>query len=192
MIVFDDFYSDPYAIRKAALGLTYDTESVGTGVESHEPIPHKAMTKLAELIGDFIWWESQHNVQCVQLLHSGHAKHQRPHVHGDRATPSHYRQWCAEITLTLPEHVRGSLDIFTCRKYKTSVLARHIDEDDFGSEGFDKLLSVPLKFNRCILFEANIAHALSKSAKVGTKVDDGSLTHTFFFCSGYNPAYNNG
>lgn len=191
MIVIDNFYSDPYAVRKAALGLTYDTKSFSAGVESHESVPHKAMTKLSQVIGDYVWWQSKHDVQCYQSLHGGHKACQRPHEHGDRSAPSHYRQWCAEVTLTLPEHVSGSLDFFQCKKHGASILARHFVEDDFGSEGFRRLFSVPLAFNRCVLFEANLAHALSKSAKVGKTLEDGSLTQTFFFFSGYNPDYNN-
>lgn len=191
MIVIDDFYSDPYTIRKAALGLVYDTKSFCAGVESHQPVAHKAMPKLAQYVGDYAWWKDKHDVQCYQSLHKGHRGFQRPHEHGDRSAPPHYRQWCAEVTLTLPEHVKGSLDFFQCRKHKASILRRQDVEDEFGSEDFDQLFSVELRFNRCVLFEANLAHALSKRAKVGTTLEDGSLTQLFFFFSGYNPDYNN-
>lgn len=204
IIIYDDFYANPIEVRNLALNNQFEESPSGNypGVNSHFKFYPDDMT-------DFFCYLSGEKIKPVQSSHYGGFRIQnagqtgKQYIHVD--LPSMTTTWAAVCYLSLPEHYTkedgttfDSGSKFWKHKktgmeqmpYDTEYLASiglHSPNDlkDFmDTEGIDEskwinTMSVPIKFNRLIMFRSNLWH--SQGELFGSDMHNGRLIQTFFF-----------
>jgi len=177
LFVVDNFYTNPDQVREFALNVEFKTDIQWyKGLRSVQPYRPKGLKEAFEyIIGEKItvWEEHGHN-GCFQICTA-----EDPQVyHFDQ------QKWAAMIYLSPDSPLESGT-----RLHKSKVTGlRHSSEEgiDFSFNGgfydstkFDITDSVGNIYNRLIIMDARCIH--SAGPYFGQGIEDGRLTHLFFF-----------
>lgn len=195
LVVIDDFYADPEAVRKLALGAEYvDFGEAGNfpGRESVKAFFTADHVRRFEALLD----RGVHHDPTrwvfgkFRLAQSGDCA--RTAVHIDKV------DWTAVVYLSLPPDCVGGLGVYGHRPTGRSRVpnARELerldyqDLDDYDrrviaadstdAEKWELVHTVPIRYNRCVLFRgARLFHGITQT--FGSDPQTGRLTQNFFF-----------
>ncbi len=197
LIIIDDFLTDPLLARNKALALDYDPKFKDgnyPGLLSTEPLPIPGLDEaVTGTIGAAVKPQpgTSHG-HCRLTL----AKDKG--LSGVHIDPCFYS---GILYLSLPEHCRGGTDFF---RHKRTGLDRVpgdmagvkaagyadpnrlvedvVNADTLKPSRWEKQFTVPMRFNRLILFSPWMFHNSARA--FGTKPDNGRLVHLMFFAAG--------
>lgn len=206
IIIHDDFYSNPIEIRQLALQTDFQKERLGHTYPGANSYHRHYIEEMTEFFS-YTCGERVAPIMTAhtggfrsQLKKDGQG---RQYIHVDIPNPN--CTWAAVCYLSLPEHYTKEDGTFydsgskfwkhkktgmECLPYDTAYLST------IGMNGYDDLrnfmetdgvdenkwictMSVPIKFNRVIVFRSNLWH--SQGELFGTDINNGRLIQTFFF-----------
>ncbi|OAO01912.1 DUF6445 family protein [Parasphingorhabdus sp.] len=194
LLVLDDFIADPRAARSAALALDYDPDNKHGNYPGHISTKPLDIQGLGERICDII------NVPVKAAPNTSHL-HCRVTLKGDKGRsgvhidPAFYS---GILYLSLPEHCKGGTEFF---RHKRTGLERvptdplMINKSGYGDINaliedvvnkdtnhparWSKVMTVPMRFNRLILFSPWMFH--NSGPAFGTTPENGRLVNLMFF-----------
>jgi len=198
MMVIDDFYEDPMEVRKAALALEYDP------IRPNTPYPGRNSAKA------MLWPNSDQMFSQILREpvrgHNGLSHGQfRQTMGGDkRGADIHVDPgsvWAGVLYMTLPQHCRGGTEFFRHRQYGTDcapvtpedlkaypgetsrdkLVDRLTEIDGRDRSKWDLIMTVPMRFNRLVLFRGWTWHTAGES--FGSTPENCRLVQLFFFQS---------
>lgn len=204
IIIYDDFYTDAETLRSNILNLEFDNGNIG-----NYPGKNSVNTYFDNNLLDFFCWATGEKIKPAKKSHCGGFRLQtaddigKQYIHID--LPSMNTTWAAVCYLSLPEHYTKEDGSFIDSgtkfwKHKRTGMEQmpfdtnYLKSIDINSpedlkvfldtEGIDKSLwintmSVPIKFNRLVLFRSNMWH--SQGELFGSDKYNGRLIQTFFF-----------
>ncbi|MFC3194038.1 DUF6445 family protein [Marinicella sediminis] len=196
LIVVDDFLDDPYALRNAALNLSYpEVQGPYPGRNSKERINIEGLhNEVSRLVGEPLMPMSHNQAhgKCRIALASdvGTAK---VHVDG-----SH---WSGILYLSEPEDCRGGTEFFrhiesdserapfsdqeAMEKYGAPSakqwVADVLEKDSTDDAKWEMTMRVPMRFNRLILLRPWLWHTAGEN--FGKQPENGRLVYLMFFAS---------
>src|SRR4051794_3989351 len=167
LIVIDDFLSEPDALRRRALELTYSGAGHFPGLNSIEKIKLNGLTgTISQLVHEPLhtpWSPDNPHESCRLALASDD---QPGRVHIDTS------HWTGVLSLSRDEDSSGGTEFFHHRRSSTNHLpltpatlskagynsygeldADILQKDSHDPTKWDRVLSVPLRFNRLILLQ---------------------------------------
>lgn len=197
LLVIDDFLADPMAARRVALALNYDPDNKHGNYPGHISTRPLVVEDLNEHIGKII------NVPVKGAENTSHM-HCRVTLQGDRGRsgvhidPAFYS---GILYLSLPEHCKGGTEFF---RHKRTGLERVpmdplavqkagysdinmliedvVNKDTSRPAKWTRVMTVPMRFNRLILFSPWMFHNSGKA--FGKTAEDGRLVQLMFFAKG--------
>jgi hypothetical protein len=196
LFVIDEFLPNPEAVRAKALTFDYSTPGRFPGLNSVEKIGFRWLdAAISRIVGEPVrspWTHDFSHGNCRLALASddGPAR-----IHIDQS------DWTGVLCLTRPEDCRGGTEFY--RHLPTGTDRLPINEErlrETGYSTYDELkedilvkdaldrskwelsMSVPLRFNRLILLQAQYWHTAGQS--FGTSVEDGRLVYLMFYLRG--------
>lgn len=192
VLVFDNFYRDPDAVRAIALRQDYtaDTKSDFPGLRSRQAAPPGMEEFFERTIGKRprtvdTTFQYQASVNRDQLF-----------VHGDRA------DWAGIVYLNPDQDGRPGTSFYRHREtglyrapdlFELIVCSRrtgkspaqviHTFQDDrFDLDRWEHLLTVPIRYNRLVVYDATRFHR--NASAWGETVEDSRLVQGFFIRTG--------
>lgn len=191
--VQDEFYTDPYSVRNFALSCDFSRAESGTWNGYHSlqrhPQTKEVFFKIARMISEektpnwddietsFQFWGKPTAGMFALLLES-----QSDTVHFHRRSGT----WAGVCYLTLPDHCNSRLGVSfyrhkatgleTCRGAAPAQILQ-LRQDASDRTKWEEIYSVPMLFNRMVIFDGRYFHAASDG--FGHTVDDGRLTQLF-------------
>ena len=202
LTVVDDFYDDPYKVRKLALSSAFDKPAwkLFPGREAvAENKDHGAdfLGRIREFIGEPCLGANPRTYEFPQgkfnLALAADEETRGTRVHVD------LNYWAAVIYLSLPEHCQGGtawyrhrstsaltdtaewhkalfghLDGESVEKVRAAMLKVSLDRDQW-----EEIARVEMRFNRAVIFEAHTFHATA--SLFGDRPENGRLTQNFEF-----------
>ena len=202
LLIIDDFLTDPHAVRRAALGLGYDPAlKAGNypGLLSDVPLDIKGLdAAVAARIG----------VPVAPMAGTSHGRC-RLTLAGDKGVSGVHIDPCfysGILYLSAAEHARGGTDFFRHRptgldRVPTTDLGllesgfadvndlveRVVNADTCKPARWEKVMTVPMRFNRLVLFSPWLFH--NAAPGFGRSAADGRLVMLLFFAqTGAQPA----
>ncbi len=196
LIVIDDFLADPHLARGRALALDYDPgfkQGNYPGLPSTQTLPIPGLDEaVSRIVGTPVKPQPGTLHGHCRLTLAGDQG--RSGVHVD---PSAYS---GILYLSLPEHCRGGTDFFRHKRTGLErvpgriedILAagyadinRLIDEvvnrDTLKPGAWERTFTVPMRFNRLILFSPWMFHNAARA--FGNGPENGRLVQTLFFAA---------
>lgn len=196
LLILDDFLADPHEMRRQALNLDYDPalkKGNYPGILSSRALPIKGLEEaVSARIGIKLQPAASTTHQYCRLTLGGDKG--RSGVHID---PCFYS---GILYLSLPEHCRGGTAFF---RHKPTGLERVpatqnelaasgytdvntlieqvINRDTLNSQRWERVMTVPMRFNRLILFSPWLFHNSGKP--FGDRPENGRLVHLMFFAA---------
>ena len=194
LIVIDDFYPDPEAVREAALGYAYPEGSgprTFPGRNSRQKhLPQGMDQAVSQVIGARVAGdpnpETTHGKFRITLASDA----SRYLVHADPTL----LDWVGVIYLNLPEQCRGGTAFFRHKglgsdrtpmsqeelaAYGPASVGELLSQDGNDPDKWLHLMTVPMRFNRLILYRPWSWH--SAGAAFGTSLEDGRLIQLVAF-----------
>ena len=199
LIVLDDFYADAVAIRQMALGLDYidhGGQAYFSGRNSREALINQGIVDgLSRITGERLTPAPNSAVGHFRIAFEGDLARQDVHI-------DPYRDWGGVVYFNTPEQCigRGGTSFWRHKKLGIDGMPMSWTKKDIEKYGFssyeemrlkvadidgtdrnnwDHLMTVPMKFNRCILFRAWLWH--SHTENFGNSMETGRLIQVFFF-----------
>ena len=196
LLIIDDFLADPHVARNKALALDYDPAFKNgnyPGLLSTEALP---IPGLDDAVGRII------GIPVLPQPGTSHG-HCRLTLARDQGLSGVHVDPCfysGILYLTLPEHCRGGTDFF--RHKRTGLERVPVDADQMLAAGYadpnqlieevvnadtlkpskwEKQLTVPMRFNRLILFSPWMFHNSARG--FGYTPENGRLVHLMFFAA---------
>lgn len=194
MIVIDDFFANPMHVREAALALDYpklDKAQPYPGVTSKTPMlwAH-ADQMLSQIIGEPLRAKSGFFHGHFRKAYAGDRGFGDIHIDPDTV-------WAGVLYLTLPEHCQGGTEFFRHKKYGTDgapitpeqlkiygetnsakLVDRLTEVDGLDRNNWDHIMTLPMRFNRLILFRGWMWHTAGIS--FGDNDENCRLIQIFF------------
>jgi hypothetical protein len=199
LIVLDDFYADAIKIREMALGLDYPDHGGAayySGRNSRQALINQGIVDgLSRICGEPLAPAPRSAVGHFRIGLAGDTPRQDIHI-------DPYRDWGGVVYFNTPEQClgRGGTSFWRHRElgldgmplswtqkdverygYKSyeSMRVTIADGDGNDRSKWDHLMTVPMRFNRCILFRAWLWH--SHAENFGDSMETGRLIQVFFF-----------
>lgn len=204
LIIWDNFYQDPLDIRNLVLSMEFET-----GKDKNYPGKNSILQYHPKEFNDFFSFLAGEPLKPAEGSHCGGFRIQnagetgKQYIHVD--LPSMKTTWAAICYLSLPEHYTkedGTLCDSGTKFWKNKTTGlEHLPYDTeylktiginnpddlfhyMNTEGTDEskwieMMSVPIKFNRLIMFRSNLWH--SQAELFGDSLENGRLIQTFFF-----------
>lgn len=197
LIVIDDFLADPHLARRRALALDYDPafkQGNYPGLPSTTPLPIPGMEDaVSRIIGTPVRPQPGTMHGHCRVTLAGDKGHSGVHV-----DPSTYS---GILYLSLPEHCRGGTDFFRHKRTGLErvpsriedllaagyadvnvLIGEVINRDTLRPAAWEKTFTVPMRFNRLVLFSPWMFHNAGRP--FGTTPENGRLIQTLFFAAG--------
>ena len=194
LMIIDDFLTDPHAVRAAALGLGYDPAlKAGNypGLLSDRPLAIRGLdAAVSARIG----------VPVAPMAGTSHG-HCRLTLAGDKGASGVHIDPCfysGILYLSLAEHARGGTDFFRHRPTGldripttdlalaqsgfadvNAAIAQTVNADTLKPARWEKLMTVPMRFNRLLLFSPWLFH--NAAPGFGKTLVNGRLVMLLFF-----------
>jgi hypothetical protein len=191
--IIDNYYIDPFAVREAALLYTYTRPETGTwnGLHSIQRHPDTeehffALARMIDPGGQPNWDQIQASYQfwsrpsagLFALLLEGQSDNVHYHLRsGARAAVCYFslpRDCDSRDGVSFYRHRASGL--VTCQGANISML-QQLKSDGPHRSRWEKIATVPMSFNRMIIFDARCFHAASDG--FGTSILDGRLAQIF-------------
>jgi hypothetical protein len=195
MIVVDDFYPDPMAVRRMALDMDYDEQKppiIFPGRNSaRKVIPEGVDAVVSAIVGEPVSanLEAPHGNFRVAFADDDNHMTYRRHVDMNS-------YWSGILSLTLPGDDQEGTKIFAHKElgdwvpteekagelgfdHVAEAVTYYVDRDTMDDGKWDLLMTVPMRFNRLILMRSQIWHEPGRS--FGDCLDNGRLVHLMIF-----------
>lgn len=192
VLVFDNFYRDPDAVRATALRQDYtpDPKSDFPGLRSRQATPVGLEEFFERTIG------KRPRTVDTTFQYQASANHDQLFVHGDRA------DWAGLVYLNPDQDGRPGTSFYRHRETglykspdlfelivcsrrirKSPVQVIHAFQDDrFDLDRWEHLLTVPIRYNRLVVYDATRFHR--NASAWGERVEDSRLVQGFFIRTG--------
>ena len=197
LLIVDDFLTDPHVARDKALALDYDPalkDGNYPGVLSARPLPIPGLDDaVTRIIGA--------KVQPQAGTSHGHCRLTLANdkgLSGVHIDPCFYS---GILYLNLPEHCRGGTDFFRHKRTglervptdtgqmlaagygdPNQLIEEVVNADTLKPSRWEKQLTVPMRFNRLVLFSPWMFHNSARG--FGSNAGNGRLVHLMFFAAG--------
>ncbi len=195
-MIIDDFYADPEAVRQAAIGLTYPEpkgEVFYPGRTSRQVIlPPNADDMFSFILREKVVGAARSTHGCCR--YSLKNMHRPAEIHIDIG-----KTWAGLVYLTRDEDCQGGTEFFRHRKYRTDrapltdeearqiygmetrkeVVHHLIYDDGHHLDRWERVMFLPMKFNRCVLFRPWMWH--TSGVDFGDSIENGRLLQLLFF-----------
>lgn len=196
-MVIDDFYANPLEVREQALKLTYPDSPPGTaypGRTSDQKLLWPNSDQMfSRILGEPL--RAKPGFAHGQFRVSQHGAPRGADIHIDIGVV-----WAGVLYLTLPQDCQGGTEFFRHKRYKTDgaplddedlkaygdlgtrrddVVRQLIDVEGTKRENWDLLFTVPMRFNRLILFRSYLWHTAGLS--FGDTPENARLVQLFFW-----------
>lgn len=173
LLIVDDFYSDPDAVRKYALSLPFDVKGNFPGVRTKPYLPanlKEAIQYWMNPVGKITnWFENYGYTGAFQLA----TAQDRTWVHSD-----HFNKWAGVCYLTPDAPYTGGTAL-----YRHRLTGEHrrvtVDHEGYDYTKWDMFDRIGNKYNRLVLYRGDLFHA--SVDYFGETLQDGRLFQTFFF-----------
>lgn len=194
LIIIDDFLTDPHVARRAALALDYDPAFKQGNYPGHVSTQPLAITALDDAVSRAVGAPLKAQPGTIH----GHCRltlAQDKGITGVHIDPCFYS---GILYLSLPEHCRGGTDFFRHRRTGldcvpqtqealrstgyadvNALVENVVNADTNVASRWEKSFSVPMRFNRLILFSPWMFHNSARG--FGTNAENGRLVHLMFF-----------
>ena len=196
-LIIDDFYDDPQAVRNAALHTDYARSVDGANYPGDNSADAFEVDGLSELVSNMVQeplMGTPSSGHCrFRIATAGAESRARARMHVDG--PSY---WSGIVYLTLPEHCRGGTEFYrhrelgtdrapiydsevahmggnSCAQFTQELIVR----DSNDPSKWEHLMTVPMRFNRCVLFRPWFWHTSGES--FGDRGENARLIQLFFF-----------
>jgi len=195
-IIIDDFYADPLSVRAAALSLSYP-EPKGQiyypGRTSRERLlPPDTDEMFSFIVRENITGAEKSTHGCCRYSLAG--AHRPAEIHIDPG-----KVWAGIVFLSLDKDCQGGTEFFRHKKFGTDrapltdeearrvygmatrhEVVRHLIHDDgHHLERWERVMVLPMRFNRCVLFRPWMWH--TSGVDFGRTMEDGRLVQLLFF-----------
>ena len=196
LLIIDDFLADPHVARNKALALDYDPAFKNgnyPGLLSTEALP---IPGLDDAVGRII------GIPVLPQPGTSHG-HCRLTLARDQGLSGVHIDPCfysGILYLTLPEHCRGGTDFFRHKRTglervpndtgqmlaagyadPNQLIEEVVNADTLKPSKWEKQLTVPMRFNRLILFSPWMFHNSARG--FGYTPENGRLVHLMFFAA---------
>ena len=177
LMIFDDFYGSPMAIREHALSLPFGVKGNFPGVRTDitKGSDNKATKLLFEyLIGEKItWWPEEYNTAFQYTTAKDESW-----IHYDTT------HWAGVIYLTPDAPLDSGTAIYRNKESKIHTLDRKNPKSDYPGENnmedWEPIVQVSNIFNRLVIYRGEYYHR-SMLPGFGDNQFNGRLFQTFFF-----------
>lgn len=190
--VVDDFYSNPQEFIDEAKTLSYDQEGIYPGLSAKGDLnlPDEFLNKIRGYLGSpEIWWSEPGLFRAAyQDAKPTNFTHADNYVTGPRIIPSYVPHFAAVLYLS----DGGQLDFHMSKETRSNSLDCEADRESYMKNREDpskwiKYLSIPVKKNRLVLFNASLYHNPAPPYGYGTTIEDCRLIRVFWFYVGSPP-----
>lgn len=194
-LVIDDFYANPQEVRQAALAMDYPAPAAREnypGRMSAQPALWPECDRMfSAILGEPLRGNTRQLHGYFRISLAGDPRGADIHVDVDNT-------WAGVLYLTAPEHCRGGTEFFRHKKFGTDhapirreelaiygartsgeVLDKTIVPDGRDRSKWEHLMTVPMRFNRLILFRSWFWHTAGEA--FGDCKENGRLVQLFFF-----------
>ena len=184
LLVVDDFYDNPDEIRERALRLTYRrSEGVNyPGVVAPSPDDiGPTMARFSELLGG-IEIKYQRNQGAFRITTAADMASRPSMVHVDTPDFSAIVHLSREPTegTYFYRHKALNLDRVSPEDNLRAEVRQAIEIDTLNLDAWELLFSIPMKYNRLLIFDGKYFHS-GAHRLTGATLAEGRLTQNFFF-----------
>lgn len=192
LIVVDDFYPNFEAVRSRALTAKYPAPYKGftyPGRNSDERfVPAGVLETFSKLTGSPLFFEPRLSTGMFRRSFIDDPMEQYVHIDGADwsavvylNTPAQCREFedCGTI---LWRHKESGLDIVPWARVRNDDARQIVERDSFRIDRWEKVIQIPMKANRLVLFRGNHWHSHAKN--FGSDIHDCRLVHLYFFDEG--------
>jgi hypothetical protein len=181
LIITDDFYQDPDAIRAYALSQPFEVKGNYPGIRTKPYLPDDLKESIQFIVrnaGGRVtdWHENSGYTGAFQLCTSS----DRTWIHADN-----YNRWAAVCYLTPNAPLSAGTALYrykeTGETERNSFTAPYLDGYDYTK--WDQTDYVSNKYNRIVMYRGNLYHA--SVDYFGNNMETGRLFQTFFFDTEY-------
>jgi hypothetical protein len=196
LIIIDDFLTDPYAARQKALSLNFDPEFKNgnyPGLLSTEPLNISGLdAAISQTIGTPVRPQPGTTHSHCRLTLANNKGLSGVHI-----DPCFYS---GILYLNLPEHCRGGTEFYRHKRTGLDrvpqesaqmfaagysdinlLIEEVVNTDTLKPSRWEKSFTVPMRFNRLILFSPWMFHNSARG--FGSNPDNGRLVHLMFFAA---------
>jgi len=181
LIITDDFYQNPDAVRNYALSQPFEVKGNYPGHRTKPYLPDDLKGAIQSIVfsaGGKVtdWLENSGYTGAFQLCTSS----DRTWIHADS-----YNNWAAVCYLTPNAPLSGGTALYRYKETgddsRTDNTAPHLDGYDYTK--WDMTDYVANKYNRIVMYRGNLYHA--SVDYFGSNMETGRLFQTFFFNTEY-------
>ena len=181
VIITDDFYQDPNAVRKYALSQPFEVSGNYPGLRTKPYLPQDLKDSIQYIVfnaGGRItnWHESSGYTGAFQIC----TAKDRTWIHADS-----YNGWAAVCYLTPNAPLSAGTALYRWREtgayFRNDNSTPHLDGYDYTK--WDMVDYIANKYNRIVLYRGNLYHA--SLDYFGNNLESGRLFQTFFFDTEY-------
>jgi hypothetical protein len=196
-LIIDNFYDDPYEVRQAGLNAEYERRVGEVYYPGDNSVGSYEIKGLNEVVSSLVHepvMRTPHTAHCRFRIATAGAESQaslRMHVDG-----ANY--WSGIVYLSLPEHCRGGTEFYRHKEMNSDRAPLYDSEvAEYGSEScaiftqnltrrdsndaskWEHLFTVPMRFNRCVIFRPWFWH--TSGISFGDRPENARLIQLFFF-----------
>jgi len=196
-LVIDDFYDDPYAVRNAALHAEYERRTDDQYYPGDNSAGAFEVEGLNDIVSSLVQepvMRTPHTAHCqFRIAMAGAESRATLRIHVDGAN-----YWSGIVYLTLPEYCRGGTEFYRHKELDSdhaplydkevtkfgydscALFTQDLTKKDSNDESkWEHIFTVPMRFNRCILFRPWYWHTPGKS--FGDCPENARMVQMFFF-----------
>ena len=196
-LIIDDFYDDPHQVRELALSVEYEKTREDAYYPGNNTTRAFDQGGLNEVISSLVHEPVMGNPLTAhggfRMAMEGAEEHATRRIHVDGAN-----YWSGIVYLNLPEHCRGGTEFYRhkgldsdhaplydseVKQYgydSCALFAQDLTKRDSKDDSkWEHLFTVPMRFNRCVLFRPWLWHTPTES--FGDRKENARLIQMFFF-----------
>jgi len=195
-LITDNFYDDPYTVRNAALRTEYENRDSAyyPGDNSARAFEIGGLNEMVSRLVHEPVMGTPHTTHCqFRIAKAGAESRATLRMHVDGAN-----YWSGIVYLSLPEHCLGGTEFYRHKEMGMDHAPLYDSEvAQFGSDScalftqdltkkdsndpskWEHLFTLPMRFNRCVLFRPWFWH--TSGISFGDREENARLIQTFFF-----------
>jgi hypothetical protein len=195
-LIIDNFYDDPYPVRDAALRTEYENRGSAyyPGDNSARAFEIEGLNEMVSRLVHEPVMGTPHTTHCqFRIAKAGAESRATLRMHVDGAN-----YWSGIVYLSLPEHCLGGTEFYRHKEMGMDHAPLYDSEvAQFGSDScalftqelterdsndaskWEHLFTIPMRFNRCVLFRPWFWH--TSGISFGDREENARLIQTFFF-----------
>lgn len=196
-LIIDEFYDNPYEVRDAALNAEYERRTDDVYYPGDNSVGPFQVNGLNEIVSSLVHEPvigTPGTAHCrFRMAMAGAESRATLRIHVDGAN-----YFSGIVYLNLPEHCRGGTEFYRHRGLDSdhaplydsdvtqfgydscAIFTQDLTRKDSNDESnWEHLFTVPMRFNRCVLFRPWFWHTPSES--FGDRKENARLIQMFFF-----------